>query len=98
MKTTPTISQKIEKYESFFHRINSFMVSGEYNGITELIQNADNLSYAHRVGNGELSDEEQQQRIDDAFWKLSDTPKTDLLVKERQRKYETSQRLSRRVE
>ena len=35
-----------------------------------LINNACNWSYAHRVGNGELSDEEQSKIIEEAFHKL----------------------------
>ena len=66
-------------------------ISGNNNGIRELIENADNFSYSHRVGNGELSDKKQQQAINNAFWKLLDTPEADATTKERQRKYTEAQ-------
>ena len=61
-------------------------------GVKELVTNADNWSYSHRVGNGELSDEEQQKAVDRAFWKLLETPETDAITKERQRKYTEAQK------
>lgn len=82
---TPTLKQKVEMYENFLHKINSFIVCGESDGIRELVSNADNWSYAHRVGNGELSDKKQQQAIDNAFYKLLDTPKADVNIKQRQK-------------
>ena len=87
---TPTLKQKVDQYESFLHKINSFMVSCNNDGIKELVENADNWSYAHRVGNGELSDREQQRMINNQFWKLCDTPNTDKTTKERQQKYTES--------
>jgi hypothetical protein len=84
---TPTLKQKVEMYESYLHKINSFIVCCDNQGIAELVQNADNWSYAHRVGNGELSDRKQQQTINNAFWKLCDTPEADKDTKERQQKY-----------
>ena len=35
-----------------------------------LLQNADTWSYAHRVGNGELNDKQQDEIIYNSFWKL----------------------------
>lgn len=74
-------------YESYLHNINLFIISGNEEGIKELVRNADIWSYAHRVGNGELSDKKQQQAINNAFWKLCKTPKSDNITKERQQKY-----------
>ena len=84
---TPTLRQKVDQYESFLHKINSFLVSCNNDGIKELVENADNWSYCHRVGNGEISDREQQRMINNAFWKLSDTPKTYKAIEEMQKKY-----------
>jgi hypothetical protein len=86
---TPTLKQKVEMYEAFLHKINLCIVSGNHKGIAELVQNADNWSYAHRVGNGELSDKQQQKIIDAAFRKLLDTPNTDKVTEERQKAYST---------
>ena len=82
---TPTLKQKVEMYENFLHKINSFIVSCNNDGIKELIENADNWSYSHRVGNGEPSDREQQRMINNAFWKLLDTPRADKATEERQK-------------
>ena len=84
---TPTLRQKVEQYESFLHKINSFVICCNNDGIAELVQNADNWSYSHRVGNGEPSDREQQKLINNAFWKLLDTPKTYKAIEEMQKKY-----------
>ena len=82
---TPTLKQKVDQYESFLHRINMFIISSNNDGIGELIGNADDWSYSHRIGNGELSDRKQQQAINNAFWKLCDTPKSDKVAQERQK-------------
>ena len=47
------------------------MIVGDNDGIKKLLNNADNFSYAHRISNGELSEKEQQQLINKAFWKLN---------------------------
>ena len=84
---TPTLRQKVAQYEYFLHKINSFIVSCNNDGIKELVENADNWSYSFRVGNGELSDRKQQKLINNAFWKLLDTPKTYKDIEEMQKKY-----------
>jgi hypothetical protein len=84
---TPTLRQKVAQYEEFLHKINSFIVSCNNDGIKELVENADNWSYSHRISNGELSDREQQKLINKAFWKLLDTPKTYKTIEEMQKKY-----------
>ncbi len=81
----PTLKQKVAQYEAFLHKINSFIVSCNNDGIKELVQNADNWSYSFRVSNGELSDRDQQKLINNAFWKLLDTPKADKATQERQK-------------
>ena len=89
---TPTLRQKVDHYESFLHKINMFVISCNNDGIKELVENADNWSYSHRVGNGEPSDREQQRMINNAFWKLLDTPEADKRTKERQKKYSESKK------
>ena len=83
---TPNQKEKIAMYESFLHKINSFTVSCNNDGIKELVENADNWSYSFRISNGELSDREQQKLINNAFWKLLDTPKTYKTIEEMQKK------------
>ena len=84
---SPTLKQKVQQYEDFLHKINLMIVSGNGDGISELLDNADKWSYSFRNGNGELTEEEQQKLIDKAFWNLSTTPKTDKLIAERQARY-----------
>jgi hypothetical protein len=80
----PNQKEKIEMYESFLHRINMFIISSNNEGIKELIENADNWSYAHRRGEF-VTDAQRDKMINSAFWKLLDTPKTDKDSKERQK-------------
>jgi hypothetical protein len=69
---TPTLKQKVQQYENLFHLINTMMIACDNEGIKKLLSNIDNWSYMHRVGNGELSEKEQQVLINKAFWKLTD--------------------------
>ena len=85
---TPSLREKVYQYELFLHKINSFIISCNHEGVRELVENADNWSYAHRVGNGELSDRKQQQIINNAFWKLLETPNADKETKARQEAWE----------
>ena len=94
---TPTLRQKADQYESFLHKINSFIVSCNNDGIKELVENADNWSYSHRVSNGELSDREQQRMINNAFWKLLDTPNADKVSTERQKAWAEAQKQKEKV-
>jgi hypothetical protein len=89
-KENRELREKVEMYENFLHRINSFVVLADNEGVKELVMNADRWSYAHRVGNGELSDEEQEQLIKSAFLKLCDTPEADAKISARQKAYMAS--------
>ena len=60
--------------------------------IQELVHNADMWSYMHRCGNGEPSEKEQQRMVNEIFWKLCDTPKSEKEVEERQKKYSEKQK------
>ena len=84
---TPTLKQKVEMYENFLHKINCFIVSCNNDGIKELVENADNWSYAHRSGEF-LTDKQRQKMINDMFQKLCDTPKADKETKIRQEAWE----------
>jgi hypothetical protein len=86
---TPTNKEKILQYEAFLHKINSFIVSCNNDGIKELVENADNWSYSHRCGEF-VTDNQRQKMINGTFWKLLDTPKADKATQERQAKYSKS--------
>ena len=68
----PTLEEKVQKYEEFLHKMNLAQVCMSAKMLNKLIQNADSWSYAHRVGNGEFSDEEQQELINKSFNRLTD--------------------------
>jgi hypothetical protein len=87
MDKNPTDKEKIEKYEEYLHKINLFCLTGNSQGIAELISNADIWSYNHRRGNGEISEDDLQKMINYSFWKLCDTPKTDYSAKIAQDSY-----------
>lgn len=60
--------EKIEKYESLLHQIQMYYsVVLDSSKVKKLLDNIAAWSYAHRSGNGELTEEEQQSRIDEAF-------------------------------
>jgi len=67
-----TDKQKIAKYEELLHKIqlNAEVCLNDEN-MRRLISNICDWSYAHRRGNGELTDEEQQNCIDKCFNKLT---------------------------
>jgi len=71
---SPTLKQKVQVYEDLLHKINLMMVASDNEGIKKLLRNIDRWSYMHRCGNGELSEKEQQELIDRAFWKLNNLP------------------------
>jgi ribosome-associated translation inhibitor RaiA len=63
-----TLREKVHVYEQFLHQLQLFAeVVLDNKKTSALISNACRWSYAHRVGNGTLSDEEQHQLIEKAF-------------------------------
>ena len=67
----PTMRQKIKKYEGLLHSIQMYaQVTMDHDRLSKLIDQICGWSYAHRSGNGEISDKEQQQRINAAFERL----------------------------
>lgn len=73
-------------YEAFLHKISMACTCMDNLAIQELVQNADSWSYAHRQGNGMLSDKEQQELINSKFFKLCDTPEAVKALNERRNK------------
>lgn len=63
--------EKVAQYESLLHRIQMyFSVTMDSVKVKRLLSNISDWSYAHRSGNGMISEEEQQKRIDGAFDEL----------------------------
>lgn len=67
---TPTDQEKIELYEQLFHQINAAILIENNQRIEEILTTISDWSYAHRSGNEELTDEEQQERINYYFKKM----------------------------
>ena len=62
---------KINVYESVLHKIQMLReVAMNKEALMELLDIIGSWSYAHRSGNGELSDTKQQERIDYQFNRL----------------------------
>lgn len=91
-KKTPTLKEKVKMYEDFLHKINISVMCCDNLAVQELVHNADMWSYMHRCGNGEPYEREQQRMINESFWKLCDTPKSEKEVEERQKKYSEKQK------
>jgi hypothetical protein len=69
----PTTAEKLQMYEQLLHDIQLFAeVTMDNDKIVKLIRNICSWSYAHRVGNGEYSEEEQDAIVAKAFKKLRD--------------------------
>jgi len=72
-KIIASLRKKVNQYESFLHKLQLHAeVCLDHEGTKKLISNACSWSYAHRRGNGEYTDEEQDAMINAAFNKLTD--------------------------
>lgn len=68
-----TMKEKINVYESVLHRIQMLReVAMNKEALIELLDIIGSWSYAHRSGNGELTEKEQQERIDYHFNRLKE--------------------------
>jgi hypothetical protein len=69
----PTTAEKLETYERIFHRIQLFaQVSMDNKKLGQTIENICAWSVAHRGGNGELTQEEQDLCVAHEFKRLLD--------------------------
>lgn len=64
--------QKIQKYEEFLHAITYAVTACNHERVRKLIDNAFRWGCAHRVGNGQYTDEEQQELVDRATEQLTE--------------------------
>jgi hypothetical protein len=66
-----TDKQKVQTYERLLHKIHMlYSVCLDSAKVKVLLNNISAWSYAHRSGNGMISEDEQQERIDAAFDRL----------------------------
>ena len=69
-KAVQDMQEKIEVYESLLHSMQACMVGGNLTRLDVMLDLVWDWSYAHRSGNGELSDEEQAERVEKAFLEI----------------------------
>lgn len=71
----PTLKDKVRVYEAILHDLHFHSsVTMRHDMVMECLRRISAWSYAHRAGNGEPSESEQQQMIDNAFWQLDMYP------------------------
>jgi hypothetical protein len=67
----PTMREKIEVYEQLLHDLHFHSsVTMNHQAVMALLNKISSWSYAHRQGNGEYSEKEQNDVINHAFWNL----------------------------
>ena len=86
-KPIPTKDEELHMYRGFLHDLNTFAsIVMDHHAVHDLIGNACDWSYAHRVGNGEPTEEEQEQIVANNFWDLREVrpreERHDLMMKE----------------
>ena len=64
--------EKIAVYESMFHALHFAQVAMNPERVGKLLDSISAWSYAHRQGNGELTDEEQRELIEQAFKRMKE--------------------------
>lgn len=70
-----TLEEKVRVYEHVLHQIQMYReVVMSHEKVVELLDIIGAWSYAHRCGNGELTEEEQQAGIDYQFDRLKEFP------------------------
>ena len=68
-----TNQDKVEIYERFLHQMNMHIsITLNQEKVNEGLKIIDSWSYAHRVGNGELSDEEQEKLVESKLQLMKD--------------------------
>lgn len=67
-----TKSERLKIYESFFHRINLQVLTMNNEKIKEAVTLIDRWSYAHRQGNGEVSEYQQKKMVESVVKKMKE--------------------------
>lgn len=69
----PTLREKVDVYERLLHDLHFHSaVTMRHDAVMECLRRISTWSYAHRQGNGEPTEAEQQRMVDKAFWHLGD--------------------------
>lgn len=67
------LRRKNRIYESVLHRIQMCEITGDSQKVKDIVHKICDWSYAHRSGNGELSEDEENERIEQALQILKDS-------------------------
>jgi hypothetical protein len=68
----PTLKEQVQVFHKIMHIANLAQISGKTDHLSKIIGAMDLWSYAHRMGNGQFTDSQQQKIIDNAFWRLKE--------------------------
>lgn len=63
-------SEKVEVYEKLLHQLDMYFQLGDNKNVAMLLHKISDWSYAHRAGNGELSETQTETLINEKFKKL----------------------------
>jgi hypothetical protein len=64
--------EELQIYRTFFHQINVHCITMNNEKIREAVGLIDSWSYAHRRGNGEYTEEEQQECVNNVIRRMRD--------------------------
>ena len=70
MAKKPTLRQEAEVLRLIREAANLMQITGKPDHFKAIVTALDRWSYAHRVGNGENTERQQQEIINKAFWHL----------------------------
>jgi hypothetical protein len=66
----PTLGVRVVGYEKLLSRISAARQMGDIQLVQNLLNSVDDWCWAHRDGNGTLSDRQVSKRVNDAFWRM----------------------------
>ena len=68
---TPTLKEKVEVYEQLLHDLYFHSsVTMDHDKVMDCLNRIATWSYAHRGGNGELSQQQVRTAVNQAFWNV----------------------------
>lgn len=69
----PTLKRQVDIFHKFMNIVNIASISGKSDRLKLCLEKMNNWSYAHRMGNGQFTDSEQDQLVYHAFEELAKT-------------------------
>jgi hypothetical protein len=78
LRDSPTLRQQVETFHRIMHAFSMAAAGGDNSHVKRIVTAMDDWSYAHRVGNGALTEREQADAVCRAFWKLDQVSRAPL--------------------